>query len=99
MNGAAVTQTHWYIAIAIDYLARCSLHWGGHRAEQTPQHNITQEIMKTTTLLFKNNNGTWSLASFKGDTIPTLTFKTATDAKVYAKKQKWAVLRDKNCDA
>jgi hypothetical protein len=55
--------------------------------------------MKTTTLLFKNNNGTWSLASFKGDIIPTLAFKTATDAKAYAKKQKWAVLRDKNCDA
>jgi hypothetical protein len=55
--------------------------------------------MKTTTLLFKNNNGTWSLASFKGDTIPTLTFKTATGAKVYAHKNGWAVLRDKNCDA
>jgi hypothetical protein len=55
--------------------------------------------MKTTVLLFKNNNETWSLASFKGDIIPTLTFKTATGAKVYANKQKWAVLRDKNCDA
>jgi hypothetical protein len=55
--------------------------------------------MKTTTLLFKNNNGTWSLASFKGDIIPSLAFKTATEAKVYAHKNGWAVLRDKNCDA
>jgi hypothetical protein len=55
--------------------------------------------MKTTVLLFKNNNETWSLASFKGDIIPTLTFKTATEAKTYALKNGWAVLRDKNCDA
>ena len=32
----------------LDCLARCPLHWGGHRAAQTPQHNTTQEIMKIT---------------------------------------------------
>ena len=55
--------------------------------------------MKTTVLLFKNNNETWSLASFKGDIIPSLAFKSATEAKVYAHKNGWAVIRDKNCDA
>jgi hypothetical protein len=55
--------------------------------------------MKTTTILFRDNNGTWSLASFKGDIIPIIKFKTATEAKAYAHKNGWAVLRDKNCDA
>ena len=84
-------------SLSADCLARCILH--GEGIGRRKHRNTTQEIMKTTVLLFKNNNETWSLASFKGDIIPTLTFKTATEAKTYALKNGWAVLRDKNCDA
>jgi hypothetical protein len=64
----------------------------GRRATSGRTHN-----MKTIALLFKIGNK-WALANYKGDTLPTLEFATAKEAREYAKTRKIGVLRDKNCD-
>lgn len=55
--------------------------------------------MKTTALLFKDENSNWTLATYKGDTILTSTHYTQFMARAYAKARGWAVKRDTNCDA
>lgn len=55
--------------------------------------------MKTTVILFRNEEGTWTIARYKGDMIPSSEFQTATDARAYAKSKGWNVCRATNCDA
>jgi hypothetical protein len=55
--------------------------------------------MKTTVILFRNEEGTWTLARYKGDIVPSSEFKSATEAKAYAKSKGWNVRRATNCDA
>jgi len=55
--------------------------------------------MKTIALLFRDENKNWTLATYKGDTIPTSTHYTRFLAMAHAKANKWSVKRDKNCDA
>lgn len=54
--------------------------------------------MKTTVILFRSESG-WTLARFKGDTIPSRDFPTATAARAYAKSKGWGIRRAANCDA
>lgn len=55
--------------------------------------------MKTIALLFRDENKNWTLATYKGDTIPATKHATRLMALAYAKAQGWGVKRDKNCDA
>jgi hypothetical protein len=55
--------------------------------------------MKTTAILFRNEEGQWTLSSYKGDTIPSTSFPTAAAARAYAKAKKMSVRRASNCDA
>jgi hypothetical protein len=56
-------------------------------------------LMKTIALLFRDENKNWTLATYKGDTIPTSTHYTRFLAMAHAKAKGWGVKRDKNCDA
>lgn len=53
--------------------------------------------MKTSVLLFKSGPE-WTLARFRGATIPCMTFPTATAARRYAASRLWAVRRAPDCD-
>lgn len=55
--------------------------------------------MKTTVILFRNEGGSWTLATYKGDTIMNTEFPTAKSARAYAKSQEWNVRRAADCDA
>jgi hypothetical protein len=55
--------------------------------------------MKTTVILFRNESGEWSLARYKGSTVPSSNHATAKAASAYAKVQGWQVRRATNCDA
>jgi hypothetical protein len=49
--------------------------------------------MKTTVILFFDQQEGWSLSRYKGDNVPTSTFATAKQAREFAKKKKWCVRR------
>lgn len=53
--------------------------------------------MKTTAILFKKD-GKWTLATGRGDTIPTSEHATAGEAQAYAAERGWGVIRAFNCD-
>lgn len=53
--------------------------------------------MKTTVILFKSQRE-WVLATYNGDTIPTMAFKSASAARRFAKWKNWSVRRAANCD-
>lgn len=55
--------------------------------------------MKTTVILFRNEEGSWTLGTYKGDTIPATEFATAAAARTYAKSKGWNVRRAADCDA
>lgn len=48
--------------------------------------------MKTTAILFKTS-GKWTLATGRGDTIPTSEHATAGEAQAYAAERGWGVIR------
>jgi hypothetical protein len=53
----------------------------------------------TTVILFKDSDGEWTLARYKGDTIPKSGHPTAKAARSHAKEKGWRVRRATNCDA
>ena len=55
--------------------------------------------MTTTAILFRNEENTWTIAPFKGDTFLVKEFPTAAAARAYAKSQKMSVRRAVDCDA
>ena len=55
--------------------------------------------MQTTTILFRNEAGTWTLARYKGGIVPSSEHATAKAARDYAKTKNWQVRRASNCDA
>lgn len=68
------------------------------RATPTPTNQPTNQ-MKTTTILFRNEAGTWTLARYKGGIVPSSEHATAKAARDYAKTKNWQVRRATNCDA
>ena len=61
--------------------------------------NQSTNQMKTTTILFRNEAGTWTLARYKGGIVPSSEHATAKAARDYAKTKNWQVRRATNCDA
>ena len=49
--------------------------------------------MKTTVILFFDQQEGWTLSRYKGDNVTTSTFATAKKAGEFAKKNKWGVRR------
>lgn len=55
--------------------------------------------MKTTVILFRNEESTWTISTYKGDTVQNMEFQTAAAARTYAKSKGWNIRRAANCDA
>jgi hypothetical protein len=50
-------------------------------------------------MLYRNEDGQWSLSTWKGGTIPTKNFSTQKEARHFAQQRNWGVKRIKDCDA
>jgi hypothetical protein len=55
--------------------------------------------MKTTAMLFRNDEKKWVLSTWKGETIPTVCFDNMMQAYAHAKRKGWSVRRAENCDS
>jgi hypothetical protein len=55
--------------------------------------------MKTTAMLFRNDEKKWVLSTWKGETIPALRFDNMMQAYAHAKRKGWGVRRAENCDS
>jgi hypothetical protein len=66
--------------------------------------NIKGENTMTTVLLFKKDTSRsfmglpWWVSTYKGETIASKGFRTAKEARLYAKSKKWSVHRSPGCD-
>jgi len=67
-------------------------------SEKESRNTLPNTTMKTTVILFRNEQKTWTLSRYKGNIVPSSEFKTSTAARAYAKSKGWNVRRATNCD-